>query len=184
MSVTGEPEREEVLGWIRRTGGTAADAVEHFFPGISPEAKVRMGARYRKWIERSKAAPAPNAAPSPQGAQHRSQSPVGVDMPDPPPNLAELDDEAYRVWQLEYLGSCLRVFKRSPREALAVLEQMGRARLELEAWRARRGSTLKLEPTPQAVALRLEKEDKTIRLLVEAAEALERAAKQQAKEDL
>lgn len=183
MAEATDPGRAEVVGWMaRQPQPSAIEAVRHFFPGISPDAQQEKAAIYRVWWSRAKAAgqvsaPPPPAPQGPQGRHHHAPPPV-LDLPDPPANLADLSDEAYRVWQLDYLAACLRASKRSVREATTVLEQMARARSDLEALRKQQGATVKLEPTPQAVALDMAGEDKVIRLLVEAAEAMKQAEQQ------
>jgi hypothetical protein len=70
-----EPTRAEVLGWLTRTGRTAAEAVDHFWPGSIGADRTRVHARIRKWAQLARdagdpAAPAAQPGPSrPQGDQ-------------------------------------------------------------------------------------------------------------------
>lgn len=186
MSVTGEPEREEVLGWIRRTGGTAADAVEHFFPGISPESKVRLSARYRKWIERAKASPAPNATPSPQGAQQRAPA---LARPAPRLDLARMAPLDRLEWQVSELGADLELARQvgDYRTALQIDAQLAERAAELDATRARQAKVLRLDRTAGSVAAELKKKAAAIEIRAEmerrkAERAAKAAEQQQAKE--
>lgn len=176
MTTTSDPGKAEVVGWMARHGGSAIEAARHFFPGISPDLQEKKATIFRVWWQRSGQKAAVPQGGQRQGKAQTGQAPPpspGLDMPDPPEDLAELSDEAYRVWQLDYLRAYLRACKRDPRMGTLLLKQMSEARVELEAVRARAGRTTKLEPTPAAVVLDIAKESREVRLLLEAAQALE-----------
>lgn len=187
MTVT-EPGRAEVLGWMARTGGGPAEAVEHFFPGISPEDKERMRSRFKQWSarDRKRAENGPAPAPSPQGAQQRAPA---LARPAPRLDLARMAPLERLEWQVSELGADLELARQlgDYRTALQIDAQLAERAAELDATRARQAKVLRLDRTAGSVAAELKKKAAAIELRAEMERRrLERAAKaaeqQQAKE--
>lgn len=179
-----EPSKGEVLGWMRRTGRTAAEAIDEFWPGSEGAERTRVGARIRKWGQLARAAGSPDAPPSQSAGISMTPNrdepggdPAIPARPAPDYETARLDRVTFlelflaeAVADIAWVRGAGLVGRIAQLVALAM-----NIRQELDAARGEQGRVVQLERSPGAVAVEVEKRKKALEILAAAqARAVER----------
>jgi hypothetical protein len=171
MGQTTDPEQEEVLGYMRRTGASPIEAVRHFFPGVSPEQQRQKAKLFSKWMERQRAAGGGTGnVATPQGTQ-RPQGPPPAAPPTDDPRY-DLADQPLIAQLRELLATAwtdLETARRARDHRGAAVHRTAIAELgaQLEALRLKAARAVKVEQTASAVAAELARKQPAIDLRAE-----------------
>lgn len=178
--MTTEPGRAEVNGWRVRTGATASEAVDKYWPGAEGKLRVTLLNRVRKWaqLDRETGGPAPSRSQDPQPAANRAPPPTDASTvegpPRPPPDYdrAGLERVAFLEWHLAELLADLAWVRAAGMVGRIgqLASQVSEVRRDLDVARGQ-GKPVELDRNPAAVTEEVERRDKRIRHLAAAAQA-------------
>jgi hypothetical protein len=192
VTAPGEPQRVEVLAWMKRTRRGASEAASQFWPAAVGEERNRVLGRIRKWSQIAREQGAEYAPPAlgPAGLPAPGGQPTGgalrvVERPAPRTDIARMGTVERLEWQIAEVGADLQLAReQGDLRTVALLDKrLSELGGDLDSARSAASRIVKLDRTPAAIAEELEKRAKGIRLRVEMRRrAEERAAQAAARE--
>lgn len=163
------PGQVEVTAWMARTGRGAADAVDHFCPGMDPDQRQKLAAKFRVWKQRDGQDPVQRAPNMPAG---------GDDAPAAERIVVEDRHlEPCRLDRIPFLERQLARLEATMESALAqgnigrvpqLDARISEVRQHLDSARGEAGRTVALDRNPGAVAEEVERRAKRIAQLAAA----------------
>lgn len=170
----GPPSPAEIRAYRDRTGCTATQAADHFYPSAVDEERDRAIDRIKKIFKRDRE-PVRQSDPN-RPAPTDAQLVEGPPRPPADYNTARLDRPAFLEWELsELIADLTWVRSAGMVGRIAALDaRVAEVRLQLDQARDAAGSNIEEDATPEDIAAEIRKRQKLIDELTEARDRRER----------
>lgn len=172
-----EPQREEVVAWMERTGGGPMAAVRHFWPSADADQARRINERVKKWRQTARPRDErPKRATVRPARAASSPSVVEAARPAPAPPREERATADAALGRVEFLRLQLVQLLQlqdtaSTRGDLraypAISKRVAEIRAELDTAIELERQVVRLDRTATAIALELERRSKAIAIRAE-----------------
>lgn len=156
---------------MARTGLGAAEAVDHFWPGADPDTRGKLAAKFRVWKQRAGSEPRQRTPNVPQG-EDDAPPPTRIVVDDSHSEPGRLERVAFLEWQLSRLVATMDAVMASGNvgRVAQVDARISEVRQHLDVARST-GKPVALDRNPATVTEEVERRDKRIRHLAQAARA-------------